>query len=85
MMQELHNLNIEGRPDICVFAKEIYSEEQFLKMLSSGEKFAIGAGENGAKRTDLLVWGSTRTQLNFIMPWEWIFKALFLKKRYEMF
>ena len=65
MMQELHNLNIEGKPDICVFAKEIYSEKQFLKMLSSGEKFAIGAGENGAKRIDLLVWDFNKDTIEF--------------------
>ena len=65
MMQELHNLHVEGKPDICVFAKEIYCEEQFLEMLSSGEKFAIGAGENGAKRINLPVWDFNKDTIEF--------------------
>ena len=47
LMNELHALHAKGRPDIYVPAEHIYSEEQFLDMLSGENTFAICAETEG--------------------------------------
>lgn len=47
LMDELHALHAEKRPDIYVPAKQIYSKEQFEEMLQSEKNFAIGAEIDG--------------------------------------
>lgn len=47
LMDELHALHVENRPDIYAPAEHIYSEEQFLDMLSGENTFAIGAEIEG--------------------------------------
>ena len=47
LMNELHALHAKSRPDIYVPAEHIYSEEQFLDMLSDESTFAICAETEG--------------------------------------
>ncbi len=43
LMRELHRLHSEARPDIYLPAEHIYSEEQFLEMLSEENRFMFAA------------------------------------------
>lgn len=48
-MQKLHDLHVQGRPDLFIPASHIYSEADFHEMEQR-------AKELGAKRIDLMVW-----------------------------
>lgn len=47
IMNELHRLHTENRPDVYSPAEHIYSEEQFSEMFASENTFAIGAETEG--------------------------------------
>ena len=47
LMAQVHQLHVEGRPDLYVDVEHIYSKEQFAEMVSNEDMISVAAEENG--------------------------------------